>query len=99
MWLQCYHTITLEEKGVEHQDPGEYIESIAMVVALATDLYSTLVLDLDTVGCFLELQEIIFEPKNTQYPPVDFRSLGYPAQSALEKASSVDIFDRVSRRP
>jgi len=49
----------LEEKGAEHQDPGEDTESIARtVVALATDLFSASILDLDTVGCFLELQEI-----------------------------------------
>jgi hypothetical protein len=55
-------------------------------VALARDLYSASVLDLDTVACFLALQEIILGPKNTAKPPVDLLSSTQPAQSACEKA-------------
>jgi hypothetical protein len=51
----------------------------------ARDLYLTLVLDRDIVDCFLELQEIMLGPRNTTNTPVDLRSLGNPAQSALEK--------------
>jgi hypothetical protein len=51
----------------------------------ARDLYSTLVLDRDIVDCFLELQEIMLGPRNTANTHVDLRSLGHPAQSALEK--------------
>jgi len=32
----------------------------------AIDLYSASVLNLETVGCFLELQEMRFDPRNTQ---------------------------------
>jgi hypothetical protein len=42
-------------------------------------LYSDSVLDRETVGCFLEHQEIKFCPKKTQYPEVDLRSSGQPA--------------------
>jgi hypothetical protein len=55
-------------------------------VAFARDLYSTSVLDLDTVACFLALQEIKFGPKNTANPHVDLLSSTQPAQSASEKA-------------
>jgi predicted RNA methylase len=55
-------------------------------VAFATDLYSASVLDLDTVACFLALQEMRFGPKNTAKPPVDRRSSTQPSQSASEKA-------------
>jgi hypothetical protein len=44
---------------------------MTLAVALATDLYSASVLDLQTVACFLALQEIRFGPKKTAKPPVD----------------------------
>jgi hypothetical protein len=46
------------------------------------------VLDLETVGCFLALQEIKFGPKKIAKPPVDLLSSRHPAQSASEKALS-----------
>jgi hypothetical protein len=35
-------------------------------IVFARDLYFASVLDLETVGCFLELHEIKLEPKKTQ---------------------------------
>jgi hypothetical protein len=55
-------------------------------VAFARDLYSASVLDLDTVACFLALQEIKLGPKYIANPPVDLLSSTQPAQSASEKA-------------
>jgi hypothetical protein len=55
-------------------------------VALARDLYSASVLDRDTVGCFLALQEIKFGPKYMANPQVDLLSSTFPAQSASENA-------------
>jgi hypothetical protein len=49
------------------------------VVAFARALYFTSVLDLDTIACFLVLQEIRLVSKNTTNPPVDLRSFGHPA--------------------
>jgi hypothetical protein len=54
----------------------------AAVFAMA--LYSDSVLDRDTVGCFLELQDKMFLPRMTQYPEVERRSSGQLAQSESE---------------
>jgi hypothetical protein len=51
---------------------------ITSVVAFAIALYSASVLDLETVACFLALQEIKLEPKKTANPPVDFLSSEHP---------------------
>jgi hypothetical protein len=48
---------------------------------LATDLYYASVLDLKTMGCFLELHEMRFAPR-----PVDFLLFGQLVQSASENA-------------
>jgi hypothetical protein len=55
-------------------------------VASAIALYSASVLDLDTVLCFLALQEIRLDPRNTAKPPIDLLSLTLHVQSASENA-------------
>jgi hypothetical protein len=52
------------------------------VITLAMALYFAYVLDRETIGCFLALQETILEPRNTTKPPVDRRSSTRTAQSA-----------------
>jgi hypothetical protein len=55
-------------------------------IALAKDLYSASVLDLETVACFLAVHDIRLEPRNTAKPPVDLLSSEHPAQSASKNA-------------
>ena len=65
-------------------------------VAFAKALYYASVEDLETVGCFLAVQEIKLSPRNTAKPPVDLLSSTQPAQSALENAlTSVDLDLRI----
>jgi hypothetical protein len=60
-------------------------------VALAIALYSALVLDHETVGCFFADYEIRLGPKKIANPPVDFLSSGQSALSTSENVStSVD---------
>ena len=54
--------------------------------ANAIDLYSTFLLDLKTIFCFLALQDMRFWPRNTPYPLLDFLLSGDPAQSESQKA-------------
>jgi hypothetical protein len=59
---------------------------MASVVPLASDLYSTSVLDLDTVTFFVALQLMRFEPRKMTKPPVELWSSISSAQSASENA-------------
>jgi hypothetical protein len=54
-------------------------------VALASALYSTSVLDPDSVGCFRALHDTRFEPKNMVNPLVDLLSSKHPTKSASKK--------------
>ncbi len=54
--------------------------------AEAIALYSASAEDLDTVVCFLDLHDTREFPKKMQYPVVDLRVSGHPAQSESEKA-------------
>jgi hypothetical protein len=69
------------------------------VVVLAIALYSTSVLDLKTVGCFLALQDTKFKPRKMTKPPVDLRSSRQLAQSALEKPDTSNDEDFVTFIP
>lgn len=67
-----------------------------VVDAIALCLASTL--DLDTVGCFLTLHDMQFEPRNVEYPVVEHFMDGQLPQSALEKAyKSRELFRRMQR--
>ena len=74
--------------------PKSDSSQINSAVALANDLYSASVLDLETVACFLALQDIRFGPMNIANPPVDLLSSTLPAQSASEKALKRKELDR-----
>jgi hypothetical protein len=68
-------------------------------VTFSMALYLASVLDHDTVGCFLALQETKFEPRNTANPPVDRQSSIFPAQSASEKPLTSIEEEQVICRP
>lgn len=55
-------------------------------VALATARYSALALNRDTVGWRLDDHDIKESPRKMQYPDVERRVFGHPAQSASEYA-------------
>ncbi|XP_044374722.1 probable cytokinin riboside 5'-monophosphate phosphoribohydrolase LOGL3 [Triticum aestivum] len=56
-----------------------FIALPASAAPLANALYSASVLDLETVGCFLELQDIRLGPTNIAKPPVERLSSTQPA--------------------
>jgi hypothetical protein len=68
-------------------------------VAFSNALYSTSVLDLETIACFLALQAIRLAPKNTAKPSVDRRSFGHPAQSASANALTTVETDLMNCSP
>jgi hypothetical protein len=71
--------------------PSSFIKDwihINSAVIFAKTLYSDSVLDLETVGCFLDAHDNRLQPRKVQYPDVDFLSSGQPAQSTLERATS-----------
>jgi hypothetical protein len=72
---------------------------ITSAIALARALYSASVLDLESVACFLALQDIRFDPKNTAKPPIDLRSFGQPAQSTAAKVLTMVDPDLIIWRP
>jgi hypothetical protein len=62
------------------------IEFAPMILAVVfvNALYSTSVLDRDTVSCFFAFQEMRLFPRNIANPPVDLLSSTLHAQSASE---------------
>jgi len=52
----------------------------------AMDRYSASTEDLETACCFLDFQEMRESPKKTQYPVIERRVSGQPAQSESQKA-------------
>ena len=65
------------------------VSHVISVVVQARDRYSTLMLDLETVGCFFEDQEIQLDPKYIQYPVVLLRVTLQPPQFASQKPFKV----------
>ena len=55
-------------------------------MATAIARYSALADERDTIVCFFDLHDTKECPKNIQYPMVDLRVSGHPAQSKSEKA-------------
>jgi hypothetical protein len=51
---------------------------------LATALYSASVEERETVGCFLEFHKIRFEPRKTQWAPMERLPSGQPTKSTSE---------------
>jgi hypothetical protein len=64
---------------------------INLAGALAKALYSVLVLDLDTIACFLALQETRFSPTNMANPLVD-RSSEVVTYATLPRVSRAAAF-------
>jgi hypothetical protein len=54
---------------------------MTLFVSFAKDLYSTSVLDLDTVSCFVALHDIRFGPRNMTKPPLYILSSTQPTSA------------------
>jgi hypothetical protein len=67
------------------------ISTVALVIAL----YSASVLDLETVGCFLALQDTMFDPRKMAKPHMDLWSSRQRAQLASEKLDTSNDEDFV----
>lgn len=81
--MLSHHSLAVDGQGTCISRMRVCIHIISTVV-FATDLYSTSILDIDTLFCFLALQDTRFVPRNIAYPPVDLLSSSGPAQSAFE---------------
>ena len=68
---------------------NKYCSHCNSQVKLAKALYSASELDLDTVDCFLDFQDMRELPRNTQYPVTDLRVAGQLAQSESAKPESL----------
>ena len=68
-------------------------------MAFAKALYSTFVLDLETVACFRAHHDIKLGPKQIEKPPVEHLSSRQPAQSESEKALTSVEDDLLKLRP
>ena len=62
------------------------INHVSSAVVLDIALYSTSVLEHDTICCFFAHQEMMFLPIKTQYPVVEHLVVRHLAQSSSEKA-------------
>ena len=91
--MLSHHSIgaTRIERQISRKSDYNHFSS---AVVLAKALYSASVLDLATVAWLRQLQEIKFLLKKTQKQPVKQRSSLFPAQSASEKAWSVEQEER-----
>jgi hypothetical protein len=85
--MLSHHNLATVEWGTLSSCNNFWIH-INSTVALARALYSASVLDLETVGYFLALQEIRLGHKKTAKPLVDLRSSRHLAQSASANALS-----------
>lgn len=68
--------------------PKRDLNQVNSVEELAKALYSDSVLDLETVGCFLELRDSRLLPRKVLQLDVEWRSSGLPTQSESENATS-----------
>lgn len=76
-----------------------YIIHVSSAAAKASARYSDSVLDLVTVVCFLEDQEMQFDPRYIQYPVVDRRVSGQPTQSTSKNPYKLREDSDTLRRP
>jgi hypothetical protein len=76
-----------------------YVIQSSFEIQLAAATYSNFVVDLATVGCLQEDQEISEETKNWQVPKVDFQLTRHPTMSASERPRSEREEDTEYQRP